>query len=52
MGALSGGAAGAFGGHKLGHGFIGAIAGAVMGSAAEDKLKAKKHKQGGQGGGW
>lgn len=49
MGALAGGVAGHFGGNKMGgHGIIGAIAGAVLGSKAEDKLKNKKHKQ--QGG--
>lgn len=43
MGALGGGAAGYFGGKKLaGHGIIGALAGAVMGSKLEDKHKKKK----------
>ena len=44
MGALGGGAAGYFGGNKMGgHGIIGAIAGAVLGSKLEDKHKDKKH---------
>jgi outer membrane lipoprotein SlyB len=49
MGALGGGAAGYFGGNKMGgHGIIGAIAGAVLGSKLEDKKKDKKHNN--QGG--
>ncbi|KAF1847119.1 uncharacterized protein K460DRAFT_402485 [Cucurbitaria berberidis CBS 394.84] len=48
MGALGGGAAGYFGGNKMGgHGIIGAIAGAVLGSKLEDKAKKPKHSQGG-----
>jgi outer membrane lipoprotein SlyB len=49
MGALGGGAAGYFGGNKMGgHGIMGALAGAVLGSKLEDKHKGKKHpKQGG-----
>jgi hypothetical protein len=44
MGAMGGGAAGYFGGNKMGgHGIIGAIAGAVLGSKLEDKHKNKKH---------
>jgi hypothetical protein len=44
MGALGGGAAGYFGGNKMGgHGIMGAIAGAVLGSKLEDKHKRKKH---------
>jgi hypothetical protein len=44
MGALGGGAAGYFGGNKMGgHGILGAIAGAVLGSKLEDKHKDKKH---------
>ncbi|KAF2800180.1 hypothetical protein K505DRAFT_331873 [Melanomma pulvis-pyrius CBS 109.77] len=44
MGALGGGAAGYFGGNKMGgHGIIGALAGAVLGSKLEDKHKNKKH---------
>ena len=42
-GALAGGAAGAFGGHQAGHGFLGAIGGAIIGSLAEDKFKDHKH---------
>jgi hypothetical protein len=53
MGALAGGAAGGFGGHKMGHGIIGTLGGAVAGSMLEDKFKdshgggnkEKKHKK-------
>jgi hypothetical protein len=44
MGALAGGAAGAYGGHKMHHGFLGGIGGAVAGSMLEDAYK-KKHKK-------
>jgi len=48
MGALGGGAAGYFGGNKLGgHGIMGALAGAVLGSKLEDKHKKPKHGHGG-----
>ena len=48
MGALGGGAAGYFGGKKLGnHGFLGAIAGAVAGHKLEEKTKKNKHGGGG-----
>lgn len=48
MGALGGGAAGYFGGNKMGgHGIIGALAGAVLGSKLEDKHKKPKHNNGG-----
>merc|ERR1711939_973640 len=52
MGAMAGGAAGAFGGHKAGHGFLGSIGGAIIGSLAEDYAKKNKknknhHKAGG-----
>lgn len=44
---LLGAAAGAFGGHKLGksggHGLLGTVGGAIMGSILEDKFKEKKH---------
>lgn len=51
MGALGGGAAGYFGGNKMGgHGIMGAIAGAVLGSKLEDRQKAKKHGHGGKKG--
>ncbi|TID19042.1 hypothetical protein E6O75_ATG06163 [Venturia nashicola] len=46
MGALAGGAAGAFGGHKLGHGILGGLAGAFLGSKLEDKAKKPKPHQG------
>jgi outer membrane lipoprotein SlyB len=46
MGALGGGAAGYFGGNKMGgHGIIGALAGAVLGSKLEDKHKKHKPQQ-------
>ncbi|OTA39633.1 hypothetical protein BTJ68_00457 [Hortaea werneckii EXF-2000] len=38
MGALAGGAAGAYGGHKMKHGFLGGIGKAVAGSMLEDAL--------------
>ena len=48
MGALGGGAAGYFGGNKMGgHGIIGAIAGSILGSKLEDKAKKPKHGNGG-----
>ncbi|CAK1367061.1 hypothetical protein CB0940_10394 [Cercospora beticola] len=50
MGALAGGAAGAYGGHKMNHGVLGTIGGAVAGSMLEDAYKKKgkkdkKHKE-------
>ncbi|PPJ52562.1 hypothetical protein CBER1_11023 [Cercospora berteroae] len=47
VGALAGGAAGAYGGHKMNHGVIGTIGGAVAGSMLEDayKKKGKKDKK-------
>jgi len=45
MGAVGGAAAGYFGGSKVGHGLIGTIAGAVLGSKLEDKHKKKKYGQ-------
>lgn len=48
MGALGGGAAGYFGGNKMGgHGLIGGLVGAVMGHKLEEKKKKKKDKYGG-----
>ena len=48
MGALGGGAAGYFGGNKMGgHGIIGAIAGSILGSKLEDKHKKPKHSNNG-----
>jgi hypothetical protein len=45
MGALAGGAAGAYGGHKMGHhGVIGGLAGAFVGHKLEDKYK-KDHSR-------
>lgn len=44
MGALAGGAAGAYGGHQVNHGFLGGIGGAVAGSVLEDAYK-KKQKE-------
>ncbi|RMZ79381.1 hypothetical protein DV738_g3411, partial [Chaetothyriales sp. CBS 135597] len=46
LGALAGGAAGAYGGHKVNHGFLGAIGGAITGSMAEDAIKKHKKKDG------
>lgn len=44
MGAIGGGAAGYFGGNKMGgHGILGTIAGAVLGSKLEDHYKDKKN---------
>lgn len=49
MGALAGGALGAYGGHQMGHGIIGGIGGAIAGSKLEDhckdKKKEKKHRK-------
>ncbi|KPI38560.1 uncharacterized protein AB675_4253 [Cyphellophora attinorum] len=53
LGALAGGAGGGFLGHKAGHGFLGTIGGAIMGSITEDFAKKKKHggsSWGGSGG--
>lgn len=47
MGALAGGVAGGYGGHKVNHGFLGTIGGAIMGSLAEDAVKKhRKHEDG------
>ncbi|KAK6828329.1 hypothetical protein PG987_011670 [Apiospora arundinis] len=44
MGAMLGGATGAFAGHKVNHGFLGALGGAYAGHKLEDALKdQKKH---------
>ena len=45
MGALAGGAVGAYGGHQMGHGIIGGIGGAIAGSKLEDHYKDKKKKE-------
>lgn len=45
MGALAGGALGAYGGHKMGHGIIGGIGGAIAGSKLEDHYKDKKKEE-------
>lgn len=42
LGAIAGGAAGAYGGHKVGHGFIGAVGGAYAGHKLEDHWKDKR----------
>ena len=42
MGAVLGGATGAFAGHKVNHGFLGAVGGAYAGHKLEDALKDKK----------
>ncbi|KAH0082664.1 hypothetical protein KCU60_g15915, partial [Aureobasidium melanogenum] len=43
MGAVAGGLGGGVLGHKAGHGIIGTLAGAFLGSKAEDKFK--EHRQ-------
>ncbi|KAI1777985.1 carbohydrate-binding module family 50 protein [Hypoxylon cercidicola] len=45
MGALAGGAAGAYGGHKMGHGIIGAIGGAFAGHKVEEFVHDRKEKK-------
>jgi len=45
MGAMAGGAAGFYGGNKMGHGIIGTLAGAFLGSKAEDAMKDRRHEQ-------
>ncbi|KNG80036.1 glutamine-serine-proline rich protein [Aspergillus nomiae NRRL 13137] len=45
LGAVAGGAAGAYGGHKVNHGFLGAIGGAISGSVAQDAMKKHKEKK-------
>ena len=50
MGALAGGAMGAYGGHQMGHGIIGVVGGAYAGHKLEDAVKdkrkeKKKHKK-------
>ncbi|KAL4787050.1 CVNH domain-containing protein [Aspergillus varians] len=45
LGALAGGAAGAYGGHKVNHGVLGTIGGAITGSLAEDAIKKKTHEK-------
>lgn len=52
LGALGGGVAGAWGGHKVGHGFLGTIGGAIMGSLTEDFVKDKKKHHGQGGSSW
>jgi uncharacterized protein YcfJ len=42
LGAIGGGIAGHYGGKKVGHGLIGTLAGAFLGSKAEDAIKDKK----------
>ncbi|GAM85348.1 hypothetical protein ANO11243_033550 [Dothideomycetidae sp. 11243] len=44
-GAVAGAALGAYGGHKLHHGFLGAIAGSVAGSKLQDAMKHHKENQ-------
>jgi len=51
LGALGGGATGAWAGRKAGHGFLGLVGGAIAGSLAEDyakKEKRKHHRHGNQ----
>lgn len=45
MGGLAGAAAGAYGGHKMGHGVIGAIGGAVAGHKLQDYMHDRKEKK-------
>ncbi|KAE8351828.1 CVNH domain-containing protein [Aspergillus coremiiformis] len=45
LGAVAGGAAGAYGGHKVNHGILGAIGGAMTGSVAQDAMKKHKEKK-------
>ena len=51
MGAVAGGVGGAFLGNKAGHGIIGTLAGAFMGSKLEDKYKDSNNGHHGQQGG-
>jgi hypothetical protein len=44
VGALAGGAAGGYAGHKMHHGFLGAIGGAYAGHKLEDKYKEHHNK--------
>jgi hypothetical protein len=44
---LLGGAAGAYFGHKKGHGVLGAIGGAIAGNFLGEQVKEKKHHGGG-----
>jgi hypothetical protein len=44
MGALAGGAAGGYAGHKVHHGFLGAMGGAYAGHKLEDKYKEHHNK--------
>ena len=45
MGGLAGAAAGAYGGHKMGHGVIGAIGGAIAGHKLQDFVNDRKEKK-------
>lgn len=47
---LLGGAAGAYFGHKKGHGVLGALGGAIAGNFLGDKIKDKKHSNSSWGG--
>ncbi|PPJ52054.1 hypothetical protein CBER1_09645 [Cercospora berteroae] len=51
MGAVAGGIGGSLLGHKAGHGVIGALAGAFLGSKGQDYLKKNKHSSHGSHGG-
>jgi hypothetical protein len=44
LGAIGGGVAGHYGGKKAGHGFLGTIGGAILGSMTEDYAKKQKKK--------
>lgn len=45
LGAIAGGAAGAYAGHQVHHGVLGTIGGAITGSLAEDAMKHKNHEK-------
>ncbi|KAB8229621.1 CVNH domain-containing protein [Aspergillus alliaceus] len=45
LGAVAGGATGAYAGHKVNHGFLGAIGGAMTGSVAQDAMRKHKEKK-------
>ncbi len=49
LGAAAGGIGGHFLGKNYGHGLIGTLAGAFLGSKAEDMFKQKKHSGSNQG---
>jgi hypothetical protein len=52
LGAIGGGFGGHFLGKKAGHGFLGTIGGAILGSVSEDFLKDRKKQHGSGGSSW